>query len=148
MLLLSGALQPTYSKTQGCTQLPVAKSSLRAQLQKSCRKHYSCASSGPESRGHPWAQDPSYILLHIQITQLVEHLSIGWQGPFPEYVDRILRKEGRDGTAAEYPRSNSAGDTTLWLSWKSKGLACPQAQAGQQIWREEVLGGWRQSGPP
>lgn len=43
---------------------------------------------------HPWAQDPSYILLHIQITQLVEHLSIGWQSPFPEDVDRILRKRG------------------------------------------------------
>lgn len=27
----------------------------------------------------------------------------------------------------------------LWLSWKSKELAYPQAQGGQQMWREEAL---------
>lgn len=31
------------------------------------------------------------------------------------------------------------GTPMLWLSWKSKGLACPQAQGGQQMWREEAL---------
>jgi hypothetical protein len=31
------------------------------------------------------------------------------------------------------------GIPMLWLSWKSKGLACPQAQGGQQMWREEAL---------
>lgn len=27
----------------------------------------------------------------------------------------------------------------LWFSWKSKELACPQAQGGQHIWRNEAL---------
>lgn len=27
----------------------------------------------------------------------------------------------------------------LWLSRRSKGVACPQAQGGQQMWREEAL---------
>lgn len=37
---------------------------------------------------------PTHVLVHVQVTQLVEHLSIGWQGPLPEDVDRVLGKVG------------------------------------------------------
>lgn len=49
---------------------------------------------GEELQGRLWSpalprhlRAPHYVLFHVQVTQLVEHLPIGRQGPLPEDVD-------------------------------------------------------------
>lgn len=49
---------------------------------------------------------PPYVLFHVQVAQLVEHLSIRRQGPLPEDVDGVLGEDKDTGAVSgSSPRS-------------------------------------------
>lgn len=110
-----------------------------------------------------------YILLHVQVTKLVEHLSVRRQGPLLEDVDRVLERRAetsREGQGS-IPGEDGAGDPTVGgspgpLPGQRPVPATRPGRLGSPLWiqvggrtrgREDMSCdppawmGWKQPGP-